>query len=61
MHDEGENSPVPLLVENVTVPVGVVALELVSVTVAVHVAAWETGTELGAHFTDVVVGSFATT
>ena len=47
--------PVPLDVK-VTVPVGAVCPEeAVSVTVAVHVAAWLTTTELGVHDTDVVV------
>ena len=50
----GVKVPVPLLV-NETVPVGVVGEVFVSVTVAVHVVAELTATELGTHATTVVV------
>jgi hypothetical protein len=52
----GVNVPAPLL-ENVTVPVGVVAgAGPVSVTVAVHVVEVFTATVLGEHETEVLVG-----
>jgi len=50
----GAKAPVPLL-EKETVPVGVVAEALVSVTVAVHVEGLLTDTRLGAQAKDVVV------
>jgi hypothetical protein len=54
------NAPVPL-VENVTIPVGLVApVDAVSVTVAVHEVDAPTSTELGTHKTAVVVGSTVT-
>jgi len=48
------NVPVEFVVK-VTVPVGVVGLDDVSVTVTVQVDADPTLTELGAHATDVAV------
>jgi hypothetical protein len=54
------NAPVPL-VENVTMPVGLVApVEAVSVTIAVHEEVVPTSTEGGTHETAVDVGSTVT-
>lgn len=54
------NVPEPLEL-NVTVPVGVISVPgLVSVTVAVHVAAAFTGSGLGVHVTDVSVDRLET-
>jgi hypothetical protein len=50
----GVKSPEPLLVKD-TIPVGLVAEALVSVTVAVHWEGLFTDTELGAQAKDVVV------
>ncbi len=52
--DVGLNVPVEFVVK-LTVPVGVVELDEVSVTVAVQVLAVPTVTELGRQETDVVV------
>lgn len=54
------NVPVPLL-ENDTVPVGVVGVVDVSVTVAVQLVAWLIATLEGVHDTVVVVGCRALT
>ena len=50
----GVKSPAPLLVKD-TIPVGLVAEALVSVTVAVHSEGLFADTELGAQAKDVVV------
>ena len=55
VHGEVVNVPVPLLV-NATVPVGVVGVDDVSVTVAVHVVDAPKATLEGAQDTDAVVG-----
>jgi hypothetical protein len=51
---EGENEP-ELLLEKVTVPVGVVGVTEVSVTVAVQVVGWLTATDAGVQLTAVEV------
>jgi len=48
--------PVTPATDQVTVPVGVVGVPLVSVTVAVHDVAWPTTIVVGVHATAVVVG-----
>ena len=56
---DGVNEPEPL-VAKVIMPVGLVGVEDVSVTVAVHVVGAFTGTEPGLQLTLVEVGRFVT-